>query len=53
MRDDREAIDKGNIIGSRTRGAGKGMDYTEPGDTEGLPGMGDSGSSSLRTGGRI
>lgn len=49
MRDDQEAINKGNIMGGgRTRGV-KG-DYAEPGDEEGLPGRGESGSSSLRMG---
>ncbi|MCJ1410239.1 hypothetical protein MMC19_004324 [Ptychographa xylographoides] len=37
-RDDSEAIDKSNIIDSRTRGAAKASGaYTEPGDEEGLP----------------
>ncbi|KAI5927323.1 hypothetical protein F4810DRAFT_360710 [Camillea tinctor] len=37
-RDDRDAIDSSNIIGSRTRGAGPGDGgYREPGDEEGLP----------------
>lgn len=52
MRDDREAIGKGNILGGgKTRGQ-KGVNYREPGDSEGLPGRGDSGSSSPRTGNR-
>lgn len=37
-RDDNEAIDKGNIIDERTRGAGKPSGtYREPGDDEGIP----------------
>jgi len=53
-RDEKEAIDTRNILpgaenkGIQTRGVEK--DYKEPGDEEGLPGRGDSGSSSLRTG---
>ncbi|MCJ1476023.1 hypothetical protein MMC13_004687 [Lambiella insularis] len=35
-RDDAEAIDQSNIVGSRTRGAAK-SNYAEPGDEEGLP----------------
>ncbi|KAI9678755.1 MAG: hypothetical protein M1817_005812 [Caeruleum heppii] len=49
QRDDAEAIDKSNIIGGRTRGAGPKGGYTEPGDDEGLPGPED-GTSTLRTG---
>ncbi|KAF8536985.1 hypothetical protein BDD12DRAFT_982429 [Trichophaea hybrida] len=52
-RDEEEAIDSRNIMGKvgegvKTRGVKKS--YREPGDEEGLPGRGDSGSSSLRTG---
>jgi hypothetical protein len=36
-RDDKEAIDKSNIIDDRTRGAKPVATYREPGDTEGLP----------------
>ncbi|KAB8291162.1 hypothetical protein EYC80_009850 [Monilinia laxa] len=37
-RDDKEAIDKSNIIDSKTRGAAKSTEtYREPGDEEGLP----------------
>lgn len=37
-RDDNEAIDKGNILDERTRGAGKPSGtYREPGDDEGIP----------------
>lgn len=47
-RDDKEAIDKGNIIEGRTRGATKQAGtYAEPGDEEGLPGPED-GTSALR-----
>jgi hypothetical protein len=51
-RDEKEAIDTRNILpgaekGIQTRGVKK--DYKEPGEEEGLPGRGDSGSSSLRT----
>ena len=35
-RDDKEAIDKNNIIEERTRGAAPEEGYKEPGDTEGL-----------------
>ncbi|KAL8911627.1 MAG: hypothetical protein Q9171_003234 [Xanthocarpia ochracea] len=35
--DDKEAIDKSNIVGGRTRGAKPSGGYTEPGDEEGLP----------------
>ncbi len=35
--DDKEAIDKSNIIGGRTRGAKPSGGYAEPGDEEGLP----------------
>ncbi|KAF2761029.1 hypothetical protein EJ05DRAFT_250645 [Pseudovirgaria hyperparasitica] len=45
-RDDRDAINKENIIGDRTRGATKKSGtYTEPGDEEGLPGPEDGTSS--------
>ncbi|KAL1589316.1 hypothetical protein WHR41_02131 [Cladosporium halotolerans] len=44
-RDDNEAINKGNMINERTRGAAKsGGTYQEPGDEEGLPGP-DDGTS--------
>ncbi|KAG4032458.1 hypothetical protein MFRU_007g03600 [Monilinia fructicola] len=37
-RDDKEAIDKDNIIDSKTRGAAKSAEtYREPEDEEGLP----------------
>ncbi|RAL65109.1 hypothetical protein DID88_001215 [Monilinia fructigena] len=37
-RDDEEAIDKSNVIDSKTRGAAKSSEtYREPGDEEGLP----------------
>jgi hypothetical protein len=46
-RDDKEAIDRSNIIDSRTRGATKKAGtYQEPGDEEGLPS--DTGVSSTR-----
>ncbi|KAF8473389.1 hypothetical protein BDZ91DRAFT_400374 [Kalaharituber pfeilii] len=50
-KDEKEAINKSNILsGSRTRfGGDKTVDYTEPGDEEGMPPPED-GSSSLRTG---
>lgn len=49
-RDGREAINEGETVAGRTRGAGKRKGtYREPDDTEGLPGRGDTGSSSLRT----
>lgn len=49
-RDDKEAIDKSNIIkGDRTRHAKPVGTYKEPGDEEGLPGP-DDGSSAVRTG---
>ncbi|KAK1976528.1 hypothetical protein LZ30DRAFT_636707 [Colletotrichum cereale] len=35
-RDDKEAIDKSNILNERTRGAQPAGEYREPGDTEGL-----------------
>ncbi|TQN64690.1 hypothetical protein CSHISOI_10739 [Colletotrichum shisoi] len=35
-RDDKEAIDKRNIVKERTRGAQPAGEYREPGDTEGL-----------------
>ncbi|KAL8862102.1 MAG: hypothetical protein Q9178_001557 [Gyalolechia marmorata] len=35
--DDKEAIDKSNIVGGRTRGAKPSDGYAEPGDEEGLP----------------
>ena len=44
-RDDNVAIDRGNILNERTRGAGKPSGtYAEPGDEEGLPA--DDGTSS-------
>ncbi|KAG9257167.1 uncharacterized protein F5Z01DRAFT_671610 [Emericellopsis atlantica] len=47
-RDDNEAIDRGNILNERTRGATKQTGtYREPGDDEGLPGS-DDGTSSTR-----
>ena len=45
-RDDAEAIDQSNIIGSRTRGATAKGGYAEPGDEEGLPTT--DGTSSTR-----
>lgn len=37
-RDDKDAIDRSNIMDDRTRGAGKPKGtYRDPGDTEGLP----------------
>ncbi|KAF4580887.1 histone chaperone domain-containing protein [Ophiocordyceps camponoti-floridani] len=36
-RDDKDAIDKGNIIDERTRNAGPKGGYREPGDEEGIP----------------
>ncbi|MCJ1396859.1 hypothetical protein MMC11_000049 [Xylographa trunciseda] len=44
-RDDADAIDQSNIIGSRTRGAKPSGGYTEPGDEERLPA--DDGTSSV------
>jgi len=35
-RDDKDAIDKSNILEERTRGAQPAGEYREPGDTEGL-----------------
>ncbi|KAK1959757.1 hypothetical protein LY78DRAFT_646703 [Colletotrichum sublineola] len=35
-RDDKDAIDKSNIVKERTRGAQPAGEYREPGDTEGL-----------------
>ncbi|KAF2189530.1 hypothetical protein K469DRAFT_736853 [Zopfia rhizophila CBS 207.26] len=47
-RDDREAIDRSNVLEGRTRGATKKPGtYVEPGDEEGLPGPHD-GSSATR-----
>ncbi|KAK3323852.1 hypothetical protein B0T19DRAFT_443315 [Cercophora scortea] len=43
-RDDKDAIDKSNIINDRTRGAKPNHGYREPGDKEGLPS--DTGISS-------
>ncbi|KAF2457929.1 hypothetical protein BDY21DRAFT_285429 [Lineolata rhizophorae] len=46
--DEKEAIDRSNIIGGRTRGATKKAGtYQEPGDDEGLPGP-DDGTSRIR-----
>ncbi|KAM0714304.1 hypothetical protein Q7P37_010091 [Cladosporium fusiforme] len=46
--DDKNAIDQGNVINERTRGAAKsGGTYQEPGDEEGLPGA-DDGTSAIR-----
>ena len=43
--DDKNAIDQGNVIGERTRGAAKKSGtYQEPGDEEGLPGPEDGTS---------
>ncbi|PSR81432.1 hypothetical protein BD289DRAFT_372661, partial [Coniella lustricola] len=36
-RDEKDAIDKSNIVEERTRGAKPGGTYREPGDEEGLP----------------
>ncbi|KAB5545857.1 hypothetical protein GE09DRAFT_1224806 [Coniochaeta sp. 2T2.1] len=48
-RDDKEAIDKGNILkGDRTRHAKPVATYREPGDEEGLP-SGEDGTSSTST----
>ncbi|KAI9166535.1 hypothetical protein HJFPF1_02642 [Paramyrothecium foliicola] len=44
-RDDNEAIDKGNIMNERTRGAKPATNYREPGDDEGLPGPDDGRSA--------
>jgi len=45
-RDEKDAIDKSNIIEERTRGAAQpGGTYQEPGDEEGLPT--DDGTSSV------
>ncbi|KAF3931374.1 hypothetical protein ABW20_dc0108123 [Dactylellina cionopaga] len=49
VRDDEEAIDKGNIIDSRTRKAKLKGTYQEPGDEEGLAGPED-GTSAVRGG---
>ena len=48
-KDDNEAIDEGNIIGGRTRGAKPSGGYTEPGDEEGLAGP-DDGTSAVAGG---
>lgn len=43
--DDKNAIDQGNVINERTRGATKSSGtYQEPGDEEGLPGPEDGTS---------
>ncbi|KAJ4382445.1 hypothetical protein N0V86_002780 [Didymella sp. IMI 355093] len=50
-RDERDAIDEGNIMNERTRGAAKQSGtYTEPGDDEGLEAAveGNDGTSSGR-----
>ncbi|KAI9726179.1 MAG: hypothetical protein M1828_001852 [Chrysothrix sp. TS-e1954] len=44
QKDDDEAIDKSNIVGSRTRQAAPSGGYREPGDEEGIPT--DDGTSS-------
>lgn len=45
-RDDEDAIERSNILDSRTRGATKQAgSYTEPGDEEGLPGADDGVSA--------
>lgn len=44
VKDDADAIDQGNIVSGRTRGAGPSGGYAEPGDEEGLPT--DDGTSS-------
>ncbi|KAH8652681.1 hypothetical protein BGZ60DRAFT_533544 [Tricladium varicosporioides] len=49
-RDDNEAINKNNIIGSRTRNAKPDGGYTEPGDEEGLPGPDDGTSATAHDG---
>ncbi|KAF2167212.1 hypothetical protein M409DRAFT_22641 [Zasmidium cellare ATCC 36951] len=47
-KDDADAIDRSNIVDSRTRAAAKGKGgYAEPGDEEGLP-SGEDGTSSGR-----
>ena len=46
-KDDADAIDQGNVVGGRTRGAKPSGGYKEPGDEEGLPGAED-GTSSTR-----
>ena len=46
-KDDAEAIDQGNVVEGRTRGAKPSGGYKEPGDEEGLPGAED-GTSSTR-----
>lgn len=43
-KDESDAIDRGNIISGRTRGAAPSGGYREPGDDEGLPS--DDGTSS-------
>lgn len=46
--DEKDAIDRSNIMDSRTRGAAKKAGtYAEPGDEEGLPGPED-GTSGIR-----
>jgi len=44
-RDDKDAIDQGNVINERTRHAKPSGGYREPGDEEGLPGPEDGTSS--------
>lgn len=47
-KDEKDAIDKSNIINERTRGAAQAKgSLAEPGDEEGLPGA-DDGTSSGR-----
>ncbi|KAI0601597.1 hypothetical protein F4775DRAFT_605689 [Biscogniauxia sp. FL1348] len=50
-RDDRDAIDESNIMGSRTRGAGPSREggYREPGDEEGLPVTDGTSSADVKT----
>ncbi|KAK3673004.1 hypothetical protein LTR78_007115 [Recurvomyces mirabilis] len=44
-KDDKDAINKDNIVDARTRGAAKSKGaYTDPGDEEGLPGPNDGTS---------
>ncbi|OTA94084.1 hypothetical protein M434DRAFT_394988 [Hypoxylon sp. CO27-5] len=49
-RDDREAIDKSNIIGQRTRHAKPSAGtYSQPGDEEGLPADDGTSSADVKT----
>lgn len=52
-RDDAEAIDKSNIISSRTRGAQPSGDYREPGDEEGIEDGGGADGTSRGAGTRV